>query len=103
MFTRFLIAAPIAIAVSALFVGAAISPAHAAVATNCSTTPVQLRTAAEAATDVAAQRKALMFIATGEKLCADNAKFEAGQKFTAAAKALKLDLATLPAATASAQ
>lgn len=103
MFTRFLIAAPIAIAVSAVFVGAAISPAHAAAAANCATTPVQLRTAADAATDVAAQRKALMFISTGEKLCADNAKFEAGQKFAAAAKALKLDLATLPSATASAQ
>ncbi len=103
MFTRFLIAAPIAIAVSAVFIGAAISPANAATATNCATTPVQLRAAAETATDIAVQRKALMFITTGEKLCADSAKFEAGQKFAAAAKALKLDLATLPSATVSAQ
>lgn len=103
MFTRFLVAAPIAVAVSAIFVGAAIAPARAATATSCATTPVQLRAAANATTDVVAQRKALMFITTGEKLCADSAKFEAGQKFAAAAKALKLDLAALPSATASAQ
>ena len=103
MFTRFLIAAPIAIAVSAVFVGAAISPAHAATAIDCTTTPVQLRAAAGTTSDVAAQHRALMFITTGEKLCADNAKFEAGQKFAAAARSLKLDLAALPSATASAQ
>jgi len=103
MLTRFLIAAPFAIAVSAIFVGAAIAPAHAATVTNCATIPVQLRAAANASTDVAAQRKALMFITTGEKLCADRAKFEAGQKFAAAAKALRVDLAALPSATASAQ
>lgn len=103
MFTRFLIAAPIAVAVSAAFIGAAASPANAAPATNCSTTPAQLRAAAATSTNVAAQRKALGLVGTGELLCRDNSNFEAGKKFAAAAKALKVDVANLPAITASAQ
>ena len=79
------------------------APTIAAPATDCATTPAQLRAAAASATDVAAQRKALMFVTTGEKLCGDNAKFEASQKFAAAAKALKVDLAALPATTLTAQ
>lgn len=92
----------IRILVAAIAFGAAAN-VSAAPAANCATTPVQLRAAAASSTDVAAQRKALMFVATGEKLCTDNARFEAGQKFAAAAKALNVDLASLPAATASAQ
>ncbi len=103
MFARFLIAAPIAIIVSAGFLGAAAGPAVAAPLANCATTPVQLRAAAASSTDANAQRKALMFVTTGEKLCVDNAKFEAAQKFAAAAKALNVDLASLPVASVSAQ
>lgn len=96
MVARFLIAAPIAM----LFVGAA---ANSAPAANCTTTPAQLRAIAAASTDANAQRKALTFVATGEKLCADNANFEAGKKFAAAAKTLNVDVASLPAVTVSAQ
>lgn len=103
MFKRFLIAAPIAVAVSAAFIGAAASPADAATATNCSTTPAQLRAAAATAASPAAQRKALGLVATGELLCRDNSNFEAGKKFAAAAKALNIDVASLPAVSASAQ
>jgi len=84
-------------------VSALATPALAAPVTNCVTTPAQLRAAAAGTTDVAAQRKALMFVATGEKLCTDNANFEASQKFAAAAKALKVDIAVLPSVTATAQ
>jgi hypothetical protein len=102
MFTRILIAAPLAFAVSAAFIGAAI-PAYAATAATCTTTPTQLRAAASTAT-VDKQKAAMILIATGERLCAADANFEAGKKFAAAAHALGVDLAALSATTtASAQ
>lgn len=97
MFSRFVLAAPIA---AAAFLGTAAIAAPAAV---CETTPAQLRTAAAAATaDAATQRKALSLVTTGEHLCAADAKFEAKKKFAAAARALNVDLAALPAPTTTA-
>ncbi|MEN9932011.1 MAG: hypothetical protein RIS17_584, partial [Pseudomonadota bacterium] len=43
--------------------------------------------------------KVLSLVATGEKLCAEDAKYEAGKKFAAAAKLLGTDLAALATAT----
>ena len=94
MITRFLIAAPLAIAISAAFLGATASPALAA-DTTCAQAPAQIRAAAvNAAPDQA--RKALAMVATGEKICAEGGRFEAAKKFAAAAKALGTDLASLP-------
>lgn len=101
MFTRFLIAAPLAIAFSAAFVAAALPAYGATSPTMCAETPGQLRTAASAAPAAARQRAAIL-ITTGEHLCADRANGEAAKKFAAAARALNLDLATLPATTVSA-
>lgn len=103
MLTRFLVAAPAALFVSAAFIGAAV-PAYAApTAATCTTTPTQLRTAAAiAAPDKA--RSALILISTGERLCAVDARAEASKKFAAAANALGVDTAALPtASTASSQ
>lgn len=101
MFTRIIIAAPVAIALSAVFVGAAAYAAPSAA--TCTTTPVQLRAAAGSAT-TDRQKSALMLISTGERLCAADAPAEAGKKFAAAARALGVDMAALPASTtASAQ
>lgn len=95
MFSRFALAAPV---IAAAFLGTAAVAAPAAV---CQTTPMQLRTAAASA-DAAAQRKALALVTTGEHLCAADAAFEAKKKFAAAARALNVDLAALPAPTATA-
>ena len=92
-----IIALPLAILAAVTFVGAAASPAAAA-PVNCSATPAQIRTLANAkGGDVAA--KVTMLVATGEKLCAADAKYEAGKKFAAAAKLLGTDLASLSTAT----
>jgi hypothetical protein len=98
MFTRFFIAAPVALLVSAAFIGAAV-PAYAApAAATCTTMPSQLRAAAStAATDKA--KSALILISTGERLCAADATFEAGKKFAAAAHTLGVDIAALPVTT----
>lgn len=101
MTARFLIAAPIALAVSAALLGAATSPAAAATAATCTTTPSQLRAAASSA-PVDKQKSAMMLISTGERLCAADASFEAGKKFAAAARALGVDMAALPAAASTA-
>lgn len=102
MFTRFFIAAPIAIAVSAAFIGAAAGPARAAPSpTMCVDAPGQLRAASSTA-PIDAQKHAAMLITTGEHLCADRANVEAAKKFAAAARALNLDMATLSAPTVSA-
>lgn len=98
MIKRFLIAAPLAIAISAAFVGAAASPAMAAEAT-CTQTPAQIRAAAASATPDQA-RKALVMVATGEKMCAEGGRFDAAKKFAAAAKVLGTDLASLPTPSA---
>jgi hypothetical protein len=91
MFTR-LIALPLAVlAIAAV-------PAAAATKVNCQATPAQIRTLADAkGGDEAA--KALKLVATGEKLCAADAKYEAGKKFAAAAKLLGTELAALSPAT----
>jgi hypothetical protein len=96
MNNRFLIA-PIAFAVSLAFVGAAATPAMAADAATCSTAPAQIRTAAATAQPDQA-RKALSLVNVGEKLCAAGGRAEAGKKFSAAAKALGTDMASLTSA-----
>ena len=93
-----IIALPLAIAAAAIFIGAAASPAAAA-QVSCTATPVQIRTLAVAKGGAVAA-KAINLVATGEKLCAADAKFEAGKKFAAAAKLLGTELAALPAAAA---
>ncbi len=95
MITRFAIAAPIALALSAAFVSAA---AFAAPASTCTTTPGQLRAAASTVS-ADKQKSAMLLISTGEHLCAADATSEASKKFAAAARALGVDLAALPAAT----
>jgi hypothetical protein len=102
MNTRFLIV-PVAALVSTVFIGAATTPASAREAVSCTAAPAQLRAAAAATADQATQRKVLSLVNTGEKLCAADAKFEAGKKFAAAAKALGTDMAQLAAATPTAQ
>lgn len=69
------------------------APAFAA-SVNCKATPAQIRTLADAKGGEGAE-KALKLVTTGEKLCAADAKFEAGKKFAAAAKLLGTELAAL--------
>ena len=105
MINRLVYIAPIAIAVSAAFIGAAAAPAMAASSNVCATAPAQLRAAAVNA-DASLQQKALYYVKSGESLCAANADFAAKQDFARAAKLLKTDLAAAPApaaVTASAQ
>lgn len=96
MFNR-MIALPFAVIAAATFVGAAAAPAAAA-EVSCKVTPAQIRTLAVAKGGEEAT-KAIKLVATGEKLCDADAKFEAGKKFAAAAKLLGTDLAALPTAT----
>ena len=100
MITRFLVAAPLAIALATAFVGAAANAATPAA--TCDTTPGQLRAASSTA-PASAQQRAAILIATGEHLCADQARGEAAKKFAAAARILNVDLAatgTAPVVTA---
>ncbi|WP_353198847.1 hypothetical protein [Sandarakinorhabdus sp.] len=91
MFTR-LIALPLAVlAIAAV-------PAAAGTQVSCTATPAQIRTLADAKGGEDAA-KALKLVATGEKLCAEDAKFEAGKKFAAAAKLLGTGLAALSTST----
>lgn len=92
-----LFALPLAIIAAATFVGAAATPAVAAEA-SCKLTPAQIRTLATTKGGEEAG-KALKLVATGEKLCAEDAKFEATKKFAAAAKLLGTELAALPTVT----
>jgi len=105
MTARLLIAVPFAIAAAATFVGAAV-PAYAATVTpaQCASLPGQLR-AAGATAPAAAQTRAAILITTGEHLCTDMARDEAGRKFAAAARILGVDMASLatPTVTASGQ
>lgn len=96
MTNRFLIV-PVAIAISAAFIGAAASPAMAAEAT-CATTPAKIRTLAAGAPSADNARKALTLVSVGEKLCDEGARNEATKKFSAAAKLLGTDVASLNAA-----
>ncbi len=97
MIIRFLVAAPLALAVATAFVGAAV-PAYAATTTAaCETTPGQLRAASSTA-PASAQQRAAILITTGEHLCADQARGEAAKKFAAAARILNVDLAALGSA-----
>lgn len=98
MFTRLVIAAPLALAVSAAFIGAAVPAFAAPSATTCTTTSSQLRAAASSAT-TDRQKSALILISTGERLCAVDATSEAAKKFAAAARALGVDMAALPGST----
>lgn len=102
MFNRIFLIAPIAIAVSAAFVGAAAGPAAAATSDICATAPVQLRAAAATASpDVA--KKALYNVNTGVQLCDAKATYEAKKSFATASKLLGVDFASLSTATAAAQ
>jgi hypothetical protein len=84
-------------AIAALTLATVAAPAFAA-PVSCKATPAQIRTLAEAkGGDEGA--KALHLVATGEKLCAADAKFEAGKKFSAAAKLLGTELAALASTT----
>ena len=84
----------IALALTAAAVAA--TPVAAAAPVSCKVTPAQIRTlaAAKGGEDAA---KAIHLVATGEKLCAEDAKSEAGKKFAQAAKLLGTELAALPA------
>ncbi|WP_164157393.1 hypothetical protein [Sandarakinorhabdus rubra] len=84
------------IAAAAAFAALTAAPAFAA-PVSCKQTPAQIRTLAEAKGGEDAA-KALHLVATGEKLCAADAKFEAGKKFAAAAKLLGTELASLQVA-----
>lgn len=86
----------IALALTAAAVAAA--PAAAAAPVSCKSTPAQIRTLAETKGGEDAA-KAIKLVATGEKLCAEDAKFEATKKFAAAAKLLGTELAALSTAT----
>lgn len=99
MINRTIIALPLAIVAAATFVGAA-TPAFAGAAVSCTATPVQIRTLA-AAKGGAEATKAIKLVATGEQLCAADAKFEAGKKFAQAAKLLGTELAALSAGPVS--
>ncbi|WP_439532894.1 hypothetical protein [Polymorphobacter sp.] len=79
-----------------------VAPALAADTTSCASAPGVLRQAAATA-DAAKADKALRLVAVGEKLCAAGGRGEAAKKFTAAARALDTDLATIPANAPSAQ
>lgn len=96
MTIRFLVV-PVAVAISAAFIGAAASPAAAAPSTVCTTTPAQIRAIAATAAPEQA-RKALGLVNTGEKLCEAGGRNEASKKFAAAAKVLNTDYAVLTAA-----
>ena len=91
MNVRFLVAAPIALAISAAFLGTAATPVAAATL-DCATTSGNLRAAAQTAQPDAA-RKAITAIRAGEALCADDARAEASKKFAIAAKTLGVDYA----------
>ena len=60
--------------------------------------PAQIRTLATTATDADSVRKAISLVNVGEKLCDAGARNEAGKKFSAAAKLLGTDLASLNSA-----
>jgi len=101
MNNRFFLA-PVALAISAAFIGAAASPAMAVETGICATAPSQIRTlATNVAPDTA--RKVLNLVNVGEKLCDAGARNEAGKKFSAAAKALGTDMAALSTAAPTAQ
>lgn len=99
MFARTLIAAPLALALGAVFMGFAVGPANAATLDTCTTAPAQLRTLAGSA-DPAKAKKAMYHVVTGEALCEARADREAAKKFALAAKALGTDLASLAAPAA---
>ena len=86
----------IALAVTAAAVMAA--PAFAGAPVSCKATPAQIRTLAQSKSGAEAA-KVLHLVETGEQLCAQDAKYEAGKKFAAAAKLLGTDLAALSTAT----
>lgn len=100
MNNRFLIV-PVALAISAAFIGAAATPAMAADNT-CATAPAQIRSIATTA-EPGQARKALSLVNVGEKLCAAGGRGEAAKKFSAAAKALGTDMAALTTAAPTAQ
>jgi len=95
MINRFFLVAPIALAVSAAFIGAAAGPAVAGTANDyCATAPAQLRTL-NASAPAAVQGKVNYNINAGVQLCEAGAAFEAKKNFTKASKLLGTDLAAL--------
>ena len=88
---RTLIAAPVAIFMTALTLASA-TPAFAQ--GDVCAAPAALRTAAASAQPDAA-KKALKSVAMGELLCGEGNKRDAAAKFKAAAKALGVDYASL--------
>ncbi len=101
MVTRFIVAAPLALALATAFVGAAVPAFAGTTQAQCEAMPGQLRAASTTAAAPAQQRAAIL-ITTGERLCADRAHEEAGKKFAAAAHILGVDTAALAAPTVTA-
>lgn len=85
------------VAFATAIIGAAATPAMAATG-SCATTPTQIRTLAATAPSADNARKALQLATVGEQLCEQGARYEAGKKFSAAAKLLGTDVASLNAA-----
>jgi hypothetical protein len=96
MNNRFFLA-PIALAISLTFIGAAATPAMAGGTNVCATAPAQIRSASATAQADAA-KKAIHLVNVGEALCKEGARNEANKKFAAAAKALGTDMAALTSA-----
>jgi hypothetical protein len=84
--TRILFAAPLAFAVSAVFLGATVSPAYASEAA-CQAMPQNIRQIAATA-DQKVARKALGYTRTGEMLCEAGNERAAQKKFETAYKTL---------------
>jgi hypothetical protein len=99
----FLLATPLAVALTVTSFGLIAAPAMATSET-CAVAPAKLRGMAASA-DADAQRRAVRHIELGEALCDARNRTEATKKFNLAAKALGTDLATVMAAgtTASVQ
>ena len=95
--TRFIYAAPIALAVSALFLGATVSPAYAG-GNACNAMPENIRSIAATA-DAKVAKRALGYTRTAEQLCeagndrAARKKFEQAYKQLGVAKAEYAQLA----------
>jgi hypothetical protein len=99
---RLFVVAPIALAVSAAFIGAAAGPAVAATVDYCATAPAQLRTL-NATAPAAVQGKVSYNINAGIQLCQAGADFEAKKNFSKASKLLGTDLAALGTTQAGTQ
>ncbi len=88
MMNRVIVTAPLAVAVSLLFIAASVSPAEAASDEVCATMPEQIRDRAETIADADTAKKALKYALTGEMLCEAGNERAAKKKFETAFKTL---------------